>query len=218
MLKLTNEPNEIRKEFHDRIPQIDDVLGLWGELKGASPTMNGEAQLRTRTRAADVQGWSSRGNGKGTIFNLVSDLDTPGQADMIYLTDATEDSGEDVEDSKIPPNLRTIEWLGFDGSYVHLEESEANMAASPTKEHFDFDEHDTRRNSTPPNLRLTQWLEDEEQYTSLSGETCRSEPDSDARASPDVGTYESFWINHDPSGPRLALRTDEGGSSSSTSR
>ncbi|KAF6237580.1 hypothetical protein HO173_004470 [Letharia columbiana] len=216
MLKFTNEPDKAQKEFHDKIPQINDVLGLWSELKGASPTTTGEAQLRAQISVAEDQGWTSTEEGEGTTFHLVSNLDTPGRADVIYLTDAVEDSGEHAEDLSVPFNLRTMEWLGFDGSYVHLEDSKPKMAAFPIGQGSDSDEQ-SMRNSTPSNLRVTEWLEDE-QYTDLPTEAYSSEPGSDAgKTSRETGTYENFWIKHDPSGPELALNTDEGESNGNTS-
>lgn len=194
-LKLTNDPNELRKEFHDKVPQIDEVLGMWGELKGVG-------QKKLRTPIAEDQGWNSTEEGKENILNLVSNLDTPGRADVIYLTDAVEDGNEHAEDSSIPPNLRTIEWLGFDGSYIHLEDEKPKMAAFPTEQVLDFDEP-SMRSSAPSNLRVTEWLDDE-QY---SNETCVSEPGS---ASKEVGPYETFWINHGPD-----RHTDEGDAGSS---
>ena len=216
MLKLTNDPDELVQEFQDTIPQINDVLGLWGELKAASPTTTGEAQLRARTPVAENHGLTSGDKGEGTSFNLVSNLDTPGRADVIYLTDAERDSGECVEDSSVPSNLRTIEWLGFDGSYVHLEDAEPKMAAFPTE--LDFELEHNRRNSTPSNLRVTEWLDDV-QYTDLPSEAYSTESGSDAgKTSGEIGPYEAFWLNHDPYGPQLALKNDEDDTSSSTSQ
>ena len=221
-LKLTNDPDELLEEFQDKIPEINKVLGLWGEVKGGSQTATGEAQLRMRTPVVEGQGWisseerrrTSTEAGEGPVFNLVRNLDTPGRADVIYLTDAVEDGGDHVEDSSVPSNLRTIEWLGFDGSYVHVRDAEAKMAAFP-KDEFDFDDSSMRRSSTPSNLRVTEWLDDE-QYTGHSSEIYVSEPGSDFQEiSREVGPYETFWINHNPNGPGLALDTDEGDKSSS---
>ena len=196
MLKLTNDPDEAQKEFHDKVPQINDVLGLWSEVKGASPTTTGEAQLRSRAPCAEDWGRTYPEEGSGTTFNLVSNLDTPGRADVIYLTDASGDSREYAEDSTIPLNLRTMEWLGFDGSFVHLEDAEPKMAAASTEQGFDFDERSMRRSSTPFNLRITEWL-DGEQYTDSPSEAYSSESDSDAENdSREIGPYENFWINH----------------------
>lgn len=201
-LKLTNDPDEQLKEFHEKIPQIDELLELWGELKGTSSTLTGEAQLRARTSAAEDQGrtparargWTSIEEREGTIFNLVGNLSTPGRADVIYLTDFVEDSGEHAEGLSVSSNLRTVEWLGFDGSYVHLEDAEPQMAASPTRQSFDFDQPGMRRNSTPSNLRLTEWLGDE-QYSDVPSEACSPESGSDAgNSSREAGPYEKFWI------------------------
>ena len=214
MLKLTNDPNELQREFHDKIPQINDILGLWSEVKGASPRATGEAQLRSRVPIDGECSLTSTERGRGTTFNLVSSLDTPGRADVIYLADASGDSGEQAEDSSIPLNLRNMEWLGFDGSYVHLEDAEPKMAAAPTEQDSGFYERSIRRNSTPSNLRITEWLADE-QRTDFPNEAYCSEPDcsgpgSDAGASSkEVGPYETFWTNH--------LNTDDGESKTSTS-
>ena len=217
-LKLTNDPDELQKEFQDKIPCIDELLGLWGELKGASPTRTGEAQLRARAPIAEDQGWTSTEGGEGTTFNLVSRLDTPRRADIIYLTDAVEDSRGHAEDSSIPSNLRTVEWLGFDGSCVHLEDAEPKVAALPKEQDFNFDQPGMRNNSTPPNLRVTEWLDDE-QYTNPPSEACSPESGSDAgKSSREAGPYETFWLKHDPYGPQLTLNTDESDTSSSISK
>ena len=215
MLKLTNDRDELIQEFHDKIPQIDDVLGLWGELKEASPAMIGEAQLRAGTRVAGDQGRTTTEEKEGTVFNLVSKLDTPGRADVIYLTNAVEDSGKCAEDSSVPSNLRTIEWLGFDGSYAHLEDAEPKMVAFPNEQDFEGDVH-YRRNSTPSNLRVTEWLNDH--YTDLPSEAYSAESGSDATKPSEVTSpYETFWINHDSYGAQLALKNNEGDVSSSKS-
>ena len=209
-LKLTNDTDEQLKEFHEKIPQIDELLELWGELKGVRPTKTGEAQLQART----YRDRNSTEEREGTIFNLVSNLDNPGRADVIYLTDSVEDSRENAEDSSVPSNLRTVEWLlGFDGSYVHLEDAEPKMAAFSTEQGFE------RSNSTPSNLRLTEWLEDE-QYADLPNEACSPDSDSEdvGENSRQAGPYEQFWIRHDPYGPLLALKTDDSDASSSASQ
>lgn len=214
-LQLTNDLDGLQKEFHDKIPQINDVLGLWGDLKGARATTTGEAQLRARTPFAKDQALTSTEEGEGSIFNLVSKLDSPGRADVIYLTDAVQESGGPAEDSSVPSNLRTIEWLNFDGSWVHLED-EPKMGAFPSEQGCDFDEQSMRRNSTPSNLRIREWLDDE-QCPDFSSETYNSKPNSDSgKVSRQIGPYETFWINHDPYGPQLALDSEEAEPSSST--
>lgn len=209
-LKVTNDPDELLEDFHNKIPQIDDVLRLWGQLKGASPPTTGEVQLWTRIPGAEDRGWTSVQEDEGTIFNRPSNLDAPGRVDGIYITDDVENSVEHDEDSSAPSNLRTIDWSDLDGSYVHVDDAEPKMAAFPKEQSFDFGKHDMRRNSTPSNLRVMEWLDDE-RYTGAH----KSEPDRIPRQ---TGPYETFWMNHDPYGPVLALKTDEGESSSSTSR
>ena len=162
MITLTNDHDELQKEFHDKIPQINDVLELWSKVKAASPTTTGEAQLRARASVADRQTWISAQEGQGPRFNLVSNLDTRERADIIYLSDAAEGSEEHAEDSGVPSNLRTIEWLGFDGSYVHTEDVEPQNTTLPTEPCFEVGGLNIRRNSTPSNLRTTEWLNDEQ--------------------------------------------------------
>ena len=175
VLNLTNDPNEVRKEFHDKIPQIDDILGLWGEMKAANPTMT----------VAEDRDWSvTTEESKKTTSDLVGSLDAPGRGDIIYLTDASEE--KTAQDSAILPNLRTTEWLGFNGSYVHLKDAELEM---------DFDARRMSSNSTPCNLRVVEWLEGE-QCDAFPEEASRSESDCDSEAdSREAGPYESFWTN-----------------------
>ena len=161
MLKIKNGHDDLQKEFQDKVPQISNVLGLWSKVKAASPTATGEAQIRARASIAQYQTRTSNQEGQGTIFNLVSHLDSTGQADIIYLTDAAVGSEEHADDSGVPSNLRTVEWLGFDGSYVHVEDLKSQNTAIPTEACFEFDELNIRRNSNPSNLRTREWLNDE---------------------------------------------------------
>ena len=204
MLKLTNDPDELRNEFHGKISQIDDFLGLWGELKGANSTVAGQGQHRARTTDLIQEG-------EGTTLHLARNIDTPGQGSFVYLTDAVKDSENDAEDSGIPSNLRTVEWLGFDGSYAHLEDVEPKTAAIPADDDVDFGEPGMKRNSrTLPNLRVTEWLQDVE-HTHNSSQAFSSDSDSDAgNISRDTGPYETFWRGHTSYGPQLALNNDDG--------
>ena len=204
MLELTNDPDELRNEFHGKIPQIDDFLGLWGELKGATSTVAGEGQVRARP--ADLIR-----EGEGTTLHLARNIDTPGQGSFVYLTDAVKDSEHDAEDPGIPSNLRTVEWLGFDGSYAHLEDVEPKTAAIPADDDVDFGEPSMQRNSSNlPNLRVTEWLKDVE-HTDISSQAYSSDPDSSAgNMSRETGPYETFWRGHTSYGPQLALHNDDG--------
>ena len=187
MLKLSNDLNALQKEFNDKIPQINEILGLWGEVKGANPTTTGEAQLRSQSPIAEDRDLTSGEEDKGTTSNPVRNLDASGQADIIYIADASEDSGECAENLGIPSNLRTTDWLCFDGSYVHLEDTEPMS---------DLDERSMRRNSIPFNLRITEWLNDA-QCDRSPNETSSSEPDSESEAdSREPGPYDTFWTNH----------------------
>ena len=204
MLKLTNDPDELRDEFHGKIPQIDDFLGLWGELKGATSTVASEGQPRART-ADLIQ------EGEGTSLHLARNVDTPGQGSFVFLTDAVKDNEHDAEDSGVPSNLRTVEWLGFDGSYAHLEDVEPKTAAIPADDDVDFGEPSMRLNSrNPSHLRVTEWLKDVE-HADISSQAHGSDADSDAgNISRETGPYETFWREHTSYGPQLALNNDEG--------
>ena len=175
VLKLTNDPNELQKEFHDKMPQINDILGLWGEVKSREPI------------SEDGDGTYTTEESKGTTFDLVSNLDTPGRSDIIYLADASEDGAECSEDSGIPPNLRTTEWLGSNGSYVHLKDAEPEL---------NFDTRSMSKNNTPFNLRVAEWLDDE-QCDAFPNEASSSQPVSNSEAdSREAGPYETFWTNY----------------------
>ena len=175
MLKLTNNPDEFVKEFQEKIPQINEVLGLWSEVKGTRPTTTAEAQLRVRAPIGASRDGTSTKSSKGSAFNLVSALDTPARTEVIYLADATEESGECAKGS-IPSNLRAIDWFGFD---VHLDGAEPEQIAFPTGQGPDFHEYRLRRNSTRSNLRTATRLDDG-YGTDLSGDTYNQETDSDA--------------------------------------
>ena len=188
VLKLTNDPHELQKEFHDKIPQINDILGLWGEVKAANPTTAGEAQLRSRGHITEDGDWTfTTEESKGTTFNLVSNLDTPIRGDIIYLADASEDGAECAEDSAIPPNLRTTEWLGSNGSYVNPKDVEPEL---------NFDAGSMSKSNTFSNLRVTEW-QDDEQCDAFPNEASSSEPGLNSEAdSRGAGPYETFWTNH----------------------
>ena len=188
VLKLTNDPHELQKEFHDKIPQINDILGLWGEVKAANPTTAGEAQLRSRGHITEDGDWTfTTEESNGPTFNLVSNLDTPIRGDIIYLADASEDGAECAEDSAIPPNLRTTEWLGSNGSYVNPKDVEPEL---------NLDGGSMSKNNTFSNLRVTEW-QDDEQCDDFPNEASSSKPESNSEAdSRGAGPYETFWTNH----------------------
>ena len=155
MLKLTDDPDEFLRELQNEIPQIDDVLELWSEVEGAGPRTTSDQRKQAQPPVPEVR--------EGTISDLVS-VERPGRADVIYPTDVPKDSGEHAEFFEVPSNLRTTEWEGFDGSYVHLADSadsEPKMTAFPMEQEPDIDDHGMRRNSTPFNLKVTEWLDSE---------------------------------------------------------
>ena len=115
MLKLSNKADELLNEFHEKIPRIDEVLNEWTEMQGASPTRTGHEQLGAQSLFQCGLGKSNEitrlgGNGDDCVFNMVRNLDTPGRADVIYFTDAVEESDRDIQKrDSVPPNLRSVE-------------------------------------------------------------------------------------------------------------
>ena len=81
-LKLSSDTDNLLKEFHDRIPQIERVLEAWGENKDADPSSTGEAHLRAQKSQTEERNFAAEG--QGTTFNLMSSLDTPGRADIYF--------------------------------------------------------------------------------------------------------------------------------------
>lgn len=200
MLKLSNQTDELMEEFHEKIPLIDEVLHEWAEMRGASPTIKGLEQLRAQSSyrfdcSNDEEGLTRSND--DYIFNMVRNLETPGRADTIYLTDAMEDG---AESSDILPNVRGEDWPDFDGSYVH----EPN--AIPEALHISKSES---QDCVPSNLRTFEWESDQETYLTpkIYSPSTGSDVDATRRQ---TGPFENFWRHHGaPFGPQVVMGDED---------
>ena len=215
MLKLSNKADELLDEFYAKIPMIDEVLSEWAEMRGASPTIEGLEKLRAQI-TSDVSVRNNEAihqNGNDDyVFNMVRNLETPGRADVIYLTDAVEDDSENAQTSNGKlPNVRSTEWLDFDGSYVHVQDADDsadNACAMPEALNISKKE---KRNSVPPNLRISDWETDQEAYLTPSVYSAKAASDNEG-ALKQVGPFEEFWRTHEvPFGAQVVLRSDDEG-------
>ncbi len=170
MLELKEETDEILEEYRSKLPFIDQALEEWVEMRGASPTTTGETKLRDMAslkRFGDVenQGEQRDASTDSYIFSMARNLDSPGRADVIYLADAFEQKKAQDRKSSIPENLRAVDWLDFDGSYLHVaeasHEAEAEMAIPESIPILKIPKSGRRTNSRPPNLRISDWSESE---------------------------------------------------------
>ncbi|MCJ1273071.1 hypothetical protein MMC21_000860 [Puttea exsequens] len=153
MLKLSNEAEELLEEWHEKIPKIDDVLSEWAEMSGATPTTHGRMQLQAQARFRE--NLKNEGNlvseGSSCVFNMSRNVDSPGQADVIYLTDAV--------DEGIPENIRRTEWdelgkAGFEGCNSLLLSNASTYIHQPREQgEASFGKGD----SIPDNLRTVDW-------------------------------------------------------------
>ena len=213
MLKLSNKADELLEEFHERLPFIDEVLHEWVEMRGASPTIKGREQLRAKAsyRFDSHQEQETRptGNNADYLFNMVKNLETPGRADVIYLTDAVEDELDSKKTQDIPPNIRGTEWSDFDECFIHDQGScSPETPRSAIAESLDTSMTE-RKDSTLLNLRTSEWEEpDREVY--LTPKVYNSPARYDADESPkEPGPFEEFWLQQVPFGPEVVLRCDD---------
>lgn len=219
MLKLTNKADELLDEWRDKIPQIDEVVTEWSEMKGASPTTLGEMQLHAQAlfndscgeaqSEADTTGIDSS---DGYVFNMAKNLDSPGRGDVIYLTNGVEDDKYNGKKGSMPKNLRNVEWLDFDGSHVHM--ADEAPKSRPLRVAFDLPEQSldlgdsstSRLSSVSGNIRSTDWNLEELLSPTVYSPTAASDVGhSDGEARP----FDDFWLSHQaPNGPSLALRDE----------
>lgn len=201
MLKLSNNADELLDEFHHTLPQIDEAINDWVEMKGASPTKIGEEQLRARSflgHRNDKEGTVLKRSNDDYIFNMARNLDNPGRADVIYLTEGVEDSDSvDKGDNLIADNIRGMDWLDFDGSYLHLQEAKDPVepkTAIPEALHIQKADG-TRRNSIPLNLRVPGW--ESEQDHILTPTVYSPAVSTDAgELRTQTGPFNKFWCQH----------------------
>ena len=208
MLELKEETDEILGEFRSKLPLIDQAIEEWVEMRGASPTTTGEAKLRdlaSLKRFCDVQSQDEQPDAPADsyIFSMARNLNSPGRADVIYLTDAFEPKEGKERRSSIPENLRAVDWLDFDGSYLHVAEAshedEAAMAIPKSVPTLKIPKSRGRTNSRPPNLRVSNWS-DTETVDFLSPSIYSTEVGGAGRqAYTRPGPFQEFWRGHDGS-------------------
>lgn len=201
MLKLSNNADELLDEFYDTLPQIDEALNDWVEMKGASPTKIGEEQLRARTfldHRNVNESTALKGSNDDYVFNMARNLDNPGRADVIYLTEGVEDSDSiDKGRNLIADNIRGVDWLDFDGSYVHLQDAKDPVepkTAIPQALHIQKAD-EIKRNSIPLNVRASGWESDQHHIlTPTVYSPAINSNAGDMRTQ--TGPFNKFWRQH----------------------
>ena len=206
MLELKEETNQILEEYRSKLPLIDQAMEEWVEMRGASPTTTGEAKLRnlasietfSDVRIKDEQRDASTDS---YIFSMARNLDSPGRADVIYLADAFEQKKGKKRKSSIPENIRAVDWLDFDGSYLHVagvsHEGRAETAIPDSVPPLRIHKPDSRRYSRPLNLRVNEWS-DSESMDFLPASVYSSEPSSaGSQACKQLGPFQEYWQGHD---------------------
>jgi hypothetical protein len=213
MLKLTNKADELLDEWREKILQIDEVINEWSEMKGASPTTLGSMQLEAQAlfndRCKDTKDETdSAGNDSDAyIFNMAN-LDAPGRSDVIYLTDGVEDDKHDGKNSSIPEDLRTPEWLDFDGLQVSLDAVTQPEGIDSPEPGCELGESSSfRRDCRLPNLRVTNWeLDGYLSPTVYTPKAASTAGGSDSQIRP----FDEFFRSHEaPYGYQLALRDED---------
>ena len=208
MLELKEETNQILEEYRSKIPLIDQAMEEWVEMRGASPTMTGEAKIRDM--ASSKTFWEVRNQGEqrdsstdSYIFSMARNLDSPGRADVIYLADAVEQKKGKERKSSIPENIRAVDWLDFDGSYLHVAEAsyqaEAEMAIPDSVPPLRIPKPGERTYSRPPNLRVSEWPESESMDL-LPASVYSPEPwSAGSQACKQLGPFQEFWQGREDS-------------------
>ena len=215
MLELKEETDKILEKYRSKLPLIDQALEEWVEMRGASPTTTGEAKLRDMAslqRSGDVedQGEQRDASTDSYIFSMARNLDSPGRGDVIYLVDAFEQKKAKDRKFSVPENLRAVDWLDFDGSYLHVAEAphevEAGMAIPESVPIVKIPKSGRKTNSRPPNLRISDWSESEP-VDLLPTSIYSPEPESaGSQACKRLGPFQDFWRGHDDSnGYRMEL-------------
>lgn len=200
MLKISNNADELLEEFHQTIPQIDEALHDWVEMKGASLTKIGEEQLRARSfveRHTTNEVCASSGRNDDYVFNMAKNLDNPGRADVIYLTEGVQDlDPTDTGSRPIADNIRGVEWLDFDGSYVHLQDTKtltepSTFVSGPP---LICKPDGMKKDSTPQRSRTSSWCSD--QARMLTPTTYRPESGAKIGGSLQHRPFDHFWLEH----------------------
>ena len=208
MLKLTDQTDRLMDEFLEAIPRINEILHEWVEMRGSSPTTTGEQRLRLQSRHPKGDENAASGDDKirhdDLVFNMVRRLDICGKADVVYLSNFVDDS--DVNESVLP-NIRAVEFLDFDDSYVHVSNavSESDTEGKASSEGWEtestvsegpdspFTESDYS-GSTLPRLDTEGTSERDHYLTGSVYDTVDNSKINDCRRS--TGPYEKFWRNY----------------------
>lgn len=217
MLKLSDKADQLLDDFHEKIPKIDEVLNEWADMKGASPTRAGQEKKRASSSYVYHEenmynkATEKKLNGEDYIFNMVRSIDKERQADVIFLTDAVEDDiPDDIEPPHdYPPNVRAMDWLDFDGSYVHLADH-AGSQVEPDSEHPEalcLPENESMSNDRNlSNLRTDEWGSDQATLTeSVYSPIMSSDPETRRQ----TGPFDAFWRRHAAPHEQVVLRRDE---------
>ena len=151
-------------------------------------------------------------------FNMAKNLDSPGLSELIYFTDAVRDKEDEGRKSDMPENHRAVDWLDFDGSYVHLQDAhqaEPETANPESKSWLSVPGPSMRRDSTPTNLMTSEWpMSEQDACTSPS--IYSPEPEGDSKKARPLGLFEEFWRDHGgPQGIQMAVEDGEPASTSS---
>ena len=197
MLKLSNKADELMEEFHEKLPLIDDVLNEWAEMRGASPTVKGLEQLRAQSSCQldPFQGNNVSRHESHTdcLFNMVKNLETPGRSDVIYLTDAVEDTDLECKFTEgASTKIESVNWLD-QGEFLQT----GPPSAIPEALRISKAE---RKDNIPSNLQAATSESDQEAYCPSTG-SCTDE------STGQTGPFEQFWRHHEtPFGPQVVLR------------
>ena len=206
MLELKEETNQILEEYRSKLPLIDQAMEEWVEMRGASPTTTGETKLRNLASIETFSDIRNEGEQRDAstdsyIFSMARNLDSPGRADVIYLADAFEQKKGKERKSSVPENIRAVDWLDFDGSYLHVAgvsyEGEAETAIPDSVPPLRIHKPDGRRYSRPSNVRVSEWS-DSESMDLLPTSVYSPVPSSGgSQACKQLGPFQEYWQGHD---------------------
>ena len=201
MLNFTEETDKLLDEFHAKVPTIDEVIEEWCAMKCASPTTIGSAKLRAQVSCKEFARGKANNVGEQRddaapyLFNMVKHLASPGRSDVVYLTDGLQDKEDKANTPAIPDNLRAVDWLDFDGSYVHLADAQHQAKPKTANSEFNWSGPSMRMNITPLNRRTTEWpVSEGNAYIARS--ISSPEPESHTRKAKPLGPFEEFWRDH----------------------
>ena len=127
-------------------------------------------------------------------FNMAKNLDSPGLSELIYFTDAVRDKEDEGRKSDMPENHRAVDWLDFNGSYVHLQDAhqaEPETTNPESKSWLSVPGPSMRRDSTPTNLMTSEWpMSEQDACTSPS--IYSPKPEGDSKKAKPLGLSRNF--------------------------